>query len=72
VFDFPAKSGVTIPWRVIHGSADEIVDPAQVSAWVQKQVNAPEYHCLKNAGHFFHGRLLDLRQQICAAWAGHK
>ena len=72
MFDFPVESGVTIPWLVIQGSADEIVDPAQVSEWVQKQVNAPEYHCLENAGHFFHGHLIDLRQQICAAWTDHK
>ncbi len=72
MFDFPAESGVTIPWLVIQGSADEIVDPAQVSAWVQKQVNAPEYHCLENTGHFFHGCLTDLCQQICVAWAGNK
>ncbi|MCF6256694.1 MAG: alpha/beta fold hydrolase [Gammaproteobacteria bacterium] len=72
MFDFPAESGVTISWLVIQGSADEIVDPAQVSAWVQKQVNAPEYYSLENAGHFFHGCLADLRQQICVAWAGNK
>jgi len=72
MFDFPAESGVTIPRLVIQGSADEIVDSAQVSAWAQQQVNAPEYRCLENAGHFFHGRLIDLRQQIYAAWAGHK
>ncbi len=68
MFDFPAESGVTIPWLVIQGSADDIVDPAQVTAWVRQQANTPEYHCLDNAGHFFHGRLIDLRQQIHAAW----
>lgn len=68
MFDFPAEGGVQIPWVVIQGSADEIVDPAQVSAWVQQQANAPEYCWLEDAGHFFHGRLIDLRQQIQASW----
>ncbi|HHI93370.1 MAG TPA: alpha/beta fold hydrolase [Gammaproteobacteria bacterium] len=70
MFDFPVESGVTVPWLVIQGSVDEIVDPALVSAWVEQQASAPEYRCLEGAGHFFHGRLIDLRQQICAAWAG--
>jgi len=69
MFDFPVESGVTIPWLIIQGSADEIVDPAQVSAWAQWQANTPKYRCLEGAGHFFHGRLIDLRQQIYAAWA---
>ncbi len=69
MFDFPAESGVTIPWLVIQGSADEIVDPAQVSTWAKGQANVPEYRCLKDAGHFFHGRLIELREQISAAWA---
>ena len=68
MFDFPVESGVAIPWLVIQGGADEIVDPAQVSVWAQQQANAPEYRCLEGAGHFFHGRLIDLRQQIYAAW----
>lgn len=72
MFDFPAESSVRIPRLVIQGSADDIVDSAQVLMWVKQQANAPEYCCLENAGHFFHGRLIDLRQQIYAVWAGDK
>lgn len=68
MFDFPAESGVSIPWMVIQGSADEIVDSAQVSAWVQQQANVPEYGWMEEAGHFFHGRLIDLREQIHTTW----
>lgn len=70
MFDFPAEGGVSIPWMVIQGSADDIVDPAQVSAWVQQQANAPKYVWWEDAGHFFHGRLIDLREQIHVAWDG--
>ena len=69
MFDFPAQAGVTIPWIVIQGSADEVVDPAQVSAWVHQQTNTPEYVWLEDAGHFFHKRLIDLREQIKDAWS---
>ncbi|HEC18113.1 MAG TPA: alpha/beta hydrolase [Gammaproteobacteria bacterium] len=68
MFDFPAESGVSIPWLVIQGSDDEVVDPAQVSAWARQQVNPPEFICLDGAGHFFHRRLIDLRDQIQAHW----
>jgi len=68
MFDFPPEGGVAIPWMVIQGSADEVVDPQQVTAWVRQQNNVPEYVWLEEAGHFFHRRLIDLREQIHAAW----
>lgn len=68
MFDFPPDGDVEIPWMVIQGSADDVVDPLRVSAWVGQQARAPEYVWLEDAGHFFHGRLIDLREQIHAAW----
>jgi uncharacterized protein len=68
MFEFPPESAVDIPWLVVQGSADEVVEPEQVCAWVQQQENAPGYCWLEGAGHFFHGRLIDLRQQIFSAW----
>jgi alpha/beta superfamily hydrolase len=68
MFDFPAQGGVQIPWLVIQGSADEVVDPERVRSWVQQQANAPTFCWLEEAGHFFHRRLIDLREQIFRAW----
>jgi len=34
MFDFPAESGVASLWLVMQGSADEIVNPTKVLAWV--------------------------------------
>lgn len=68
MFDFPAEGGVQIPWLVIQGSADEVVDPEQVRAWVENQAHAPIFCWLEDAGHFFHRRLIDLREQIFSAW----
>ena len=69
MFDFPAESGVTIPWMVVQGSEDEIVAPEEVSTWVHQQVNAPEYCWMDGSSHFFHGRLIELKQLIHQAWA---
>lgn len=70
MFDFPAESGVTIPWMVVQGSEDEIVDPEQVSSWVHQQASVPEYCWMEGSGHFFHGQLIELKAQIHQAWAG--
>ena len=70
MFDFPAEGGVTTPWMVVQGSADEIVAPDQVSTWVHQQANAPEYCWMDGGSHFFHGRLIELKQLIHQAWAG--
>lgn len=72
MFNFPEQSGVVTPWMVIQGSEDEIVDPLKVSAWVQQQANAPEYCWLEGSGHFFHRRLIGLRQHIHRVWGGKK
>jgi alpha/beta superfamily hydrolase len=68
MFDFPAEGGVNIPWMVVQGGSDEIVDPTEVSAWVRQQANAPEYVWMDDAGHFFHGRLIELKQRIHESW----
>ena len=70
MFGFPAEGGVTIPWMVVQGSEDEIVAPEQVSTWVHQQANAPEYCWMDGSSHFFHGRLIELKQLIHQAWAG--
>jgi len=64
LFDFGPPQPVEIPWCVIQGSDDEIVSPAAVREWVAAQPNPPHYRELAGAGHFFHGRLNDLRREI--------
>ena len=64
---FP-KGSVDIPWLVIMGGADEVVSPGAVSRWVSAQNPAPKYCYLDGAGHFFHRRLIDLRNTVQQAW----
>lgn len=68
MFDFPAEGGVNIPWMVVQGESDEIVGPAEVTTWARQQANAPEYVWMDKAGHFFHGRLIELKQRIHRSW----
>ncbi len=55
------------PWWVIQGEQDEIVDPAAVYTWIDQLPTPPTLVRLPDTGHFFHGRLLDLRQALQSA-----
>lgn len=52
--------------RVIYGDADEVVDPEAIHAWLATQPAALDIRVLAGAGHYFHGRLSELRDWAAA------
>lgn len=50
------------PWLVVQGDADEVVDPEAVFQWLDDLPKKPEVIRMQGAGHFFHSRLVDLRE----------
>ena len=52
------------PWLIVQGDADELVDCAQVLDWVNQLEPGPEVAVLSGVDHFFHGRLIDLRNIV--------
>jgi alpha/beta superfamily hydrolase len=54
------------PWLAIQGEADEIVDAGSVRRWLNAQTPLPEIVMMPDTGHFFHGKLLPLREQVKA------
>ncbi len=50
------------PWLIVQGDADDVIDPRFVRDWAAKRTLPPQIRMLEGAGHFFHGRLHDLRQ----------
>jgi uncharacterized protein len=48
-------------WMLAQGDADDVVPPDAVLAWAARQQNKPRLHVLHGAGHFFHGRLHELK-----------
>jgi len=52
------------PWLLIQGDADEVVSPQAVFDWARNLPHPPSLAVLKGAGHFFHGRLNELRQTV--------
>jgi uncharacterized protein len=52
------------PWLIVQGDADDVVEPSAVRDWASRQSLAPTVRLLPGAGHFFHGRLHELRQVV--------
>ena len=52
------------PWLVVQGDADEVVDPAAVIDWVNSLDPKPRLVVLSGVGHFFDGRLHELRDAV--------
>jgi hypothetical protein len=63
-WDFQTIPPPAMPWLVIQGLDDEIVDADAVRHWVQAQPVPPELVEMPATGHFFHGKLLELRAAI--------
>jgi len=64
LYDMRGIDGITIPWLLVQGGKDEIVDPEAVREWAASRRPAPAVRWLDEAGHFFHGQLNALRQAV--------
>ena len=52
------------PLLVIQGDEDELVDVAETIDWVNGLEPGPELLVMQGAEHFFHGRLVELRDAV--------
>jgi uncharacterized protein len=55
------------PWLVVQGDADDVVDPKAVINWVNGLEPMPRLVVLPGVGHFFHGRLSELKDAVIDA-----
>ncbi|MDT0634991.1 alpha/beta hydrolase [Spectribacter hydrogenooxidans] len=51
-------------WLAVHGSADEIADPDAARAALTTLTTPPQMQWMPETGHFFHGRLGELKQMV--------
>src|SRR5690606_3428767 len=63
-WNFGAITTPTMPWLVVQGDADEIVDPQAVYDWLDGLKAEPELVRMPDTSHFFHRKLIDLRGAI--------
>ena len=54
----------SIPWLLIQGEADEIVDAGAVFEWVATLATPPRLVKMPDTSHFFHRKLIDLRGAV--------
>lgn len=64
MFDFSKLEGIDCPWQLIQGDEDEVVDIKSVINWIDTLNHPPVMEIVKGSSHFFHGKLIELRQ-IC-------
>ncbi len=68
---YPAFQGlpdITIPWTVVQGEMDEVVEPQSVFDWLNERQHPAELICLPTSGHFFHGKLIELKTKLITAF----
>jgi alpha/beta superfamily hydrolase len=65
---FAPDTGVpSCPTVIIQGDADDVVDATAVIEWASALSPAARVVVLPGVGHFFHGRLRDLRDAVVGA-----
>ncbi|MEO1203228.1 MAG: alpha/beta fold hydrolase [Pseudomonadota bacterium] len=52
------------PWLVVQGDEDELVDLDETLAWFNGLEPGPELRVMQGVEHFFHGRLVELRDAV--------
>lgn len=60
-FPFKELPPFSCPWILIQGDNDEVVSAAAVFTWVNTLEQPPEIIKIHGASHFFHGKLIELR-----------
>ncbi|MBI2381551.1 MAG: alpha/beta hydrolase [Gammaproteobacteria bacterium] len=68
-FDFSDFQRPACPWLVIMPEADEVVSPAAVFAWLDDMTPPAKLVRYPDTGHFFHGKLIALRETIASHYA---
>jgi uncharacterized protein len=63
-WDFNALPAPPCPWLIVQGEADEVVDPAAVYTFAAARRPAPTLVRVAETGHFFHRRLIELRNLV--------
>lgn len=63
-FDAPNQLPFEFETHVLMGDADDVVPFDEVEDWVQMVIPAPEMQIFAEVGHFFHGRIVALKEAL--------
>jgi alpha/beta superfamily hydrolase len=70
-FELGAVAHPDCEWMLAQGDADDVVPADDVLRWAAAQARAPQNHVLHGAGHFFHGRLHELKPLVIGFFGDH-
>lgn len=62
--DFTDFTRIHCPWLVIHGDQDDVIPLVAVKTWVENPPSPLKFIVMKGAGHFFHERLIELKELL--------
>lgn len=62
--EFQIINAPSCPWIVVQGELDDVVNPAEVYSWLATRDENLTLIKMANAGHFFHGQLITLKQEL--------
>ena len=68
MYPFDELDEINVPWLVIQGGQDEVIDAKAVKNWVLERPNQPQLIWMEESGHFFHGKLIEVKDSLLAAW----
>lgn len=68
MYPFDDLAEINIPWVVIQGGQDEVIEASAVRNWVSERLNQPKLIWMDDATHFFHGKLNDVKESLLLAW----
>ncbi len=63
-FGFAQRAQPDCPWLIVQGDADDVVDPQAVIEWAGSLLPSARLVMMPGAGHFFHGRLVELKDMV--------
>ena len=58
------ESQPSCPWLIVHADQDELIDIDESVEWVNQLDVGPELIVFPKTTHFFHGKLVLLRQAV--------
>jgi alpha/beta superfamily hydrolase len=68
MYEFDQIPEIDVPWFVIQGGQDEVIDAMAVKSWVSDRPNQPQLIWMEEASHFFHGKLINIKDAIKENW----
>ena len=68
MYPFNEIAEINIPWTVIQGGQDEVIDASEVKKWIDERPNQPHLIWMDEASHFFHGKLNEVKESLLLAW----